>query len=169
MTDEEWRPVVNWEGYYEVSNLGRVRSQARFFFRKGHKISVRERLMKLNPLTKRSGHIMVGLHRDGVSETRYVHRLVCEAFHGPAPEGKPLVLHWDDDPSNNRAGNLRWGDAAENMEDQLRNKKSRSEPLTHCPRDHPYDEENTYINPRTKTRICRECRRSSQRARRKEG
>jgi len=49
------------------------------------------------------------------------HRLVCEAFHGPAPAGKPLVLHFNDVKTDNRAINLRWGNAAENMADAERN------------------------------------------------
>ncbi|WP_434404756.1 HNH endonuclease signature motif containing protein [Sphingobium sp. DN12] len=50
-----------------------------------------------------------------------VHRLACRAFHGPAPAGKPLVLHWNDVKDDNRADNLRWGNAAENMADAKRN------------------------------------------------
>lgn len=162
MTDEEWRSVVDWEGLYEVSSFGQVKSVSRFFYRNGHRITVRERILKLNPLRSRSGHMLVGLHRDGNSETRFVHRLVCEAFHGPAPEGKPLVLHWDDNPANNVASNLRWGDAAENAEDRLRNSSTRKPPITHCPKNHLYDEENTYINPKG-FKICRTCRREAQR------
>lgn len=50
-----------------------------------------------------------------------VHRLACRAFHGPAPAGKPLVLHWNDVKDDNRADNLRWGNASENMADAKRN------------------------------------------------
>ena len=44
-----------------------------------------------------------------------IHRLVCEAFHGPAPEGKNVVLHLDEDATNNRPCNLRWGTQKENL------------------------------------------------------
>jgi hypothetical protein len=44
-----------------------------------------------------------------------VHRLVCEAFHGPAPEGKNIVLHLDEDATNNKPCNLRWGTQKENL------------------------------------------------------
>lgn len=44
-----------------------------------------------------------------------VHRLVCEAFHGPAPEGKTVVIHIDEDATNNRPENLRWGTQKENL------------------------------------------------------
>lgn len=44
-----------------------------------------------------------------------IHRLVCEAFHGPAPKDKPIVLHLDEDATNNRPENLRWGTQKENL------------------------------------------------------
>lgn len=44
-----------------------------------------------------------------------IHRLVCEAFHGPAPEGKPYVLHADEDATNNRLENISWGSQKENL------------------------------------------------------
>lgn len=47
--------------------------------------------------------------------TYKVHRLVCEAFHGPAPEGKPYVLHRDEDCANNKPRNLKWGTQKENL------------------------------------------------------
>ncbi len=50
-----------------------------------------------------------------------VHRLVCRAIHGPAPAGKSLVLHYNDIKADNRADNLRWGNASENMADAKRN------------------------------------------------
>ncbi|WP_375283172.1 HNH endonuclease signature motif containing protein [Sphingobium yanoikuyae] len=50
-----------------------------------------------------------------------VHRLVCRAIHGPAPAGKALVLHYNDIKDDNRAENLRWGNASENMADAVRN------------------------------------------------
>ncbi|WP_397586771.1 HNH endonuclease signature motif containing protein [Sphingobium fuliginis] len=51
----------------------------------------------------------------GLKKTFNVARLVCEAFHGPQPEGKPVVMHLDENPSNNRPGNLRWGTQKENL------------------------------------------------------
>ena len=56
---------------------------------------------------------------------KLLHRLVCEAFHGPAPTDKPLALHWDDDPLNNDCSNLRWGSAQDNADDMKRNNAAR--------------------------------------------
>lgn len=51
----------------------------------------------------------------GLKKCFNVARLVCEAFHGPAPEGKPIVMHLDENPSNNVPENLRWGNQRENL------------------------------------------------------
>ncbi len=52
-------------------------------------------------------------------KSKWVHRLVCEAFNGPS-EGQPSVLHADGNPSNNHASNLRWGTQADNAADSIR-------------------------------------------------
>ncbi|SEJ87039.1 HNH endonuclease [Sphingobium sp. AP50] len=69
------------------------------------------------PYIATDGYVRVRHHGDAY----LVHRLACEAFHGPAPVGKKLVLHWNDIKDDNRAVNLRWGDAVENMADAKRN------------------------------------------------
>lgn len=51
----------------------------------------------------------------GLRKCFNVARLVCEAFHGTAPEGKPMVMHLDENPSNNTPGNLKWGNQRENL------------------------------------------------------
>lgn len=50
-----------------------------------------------------------------LKKTFKVARLVCEAFHGPSPDGRPVVMHMDEDPSNNTPANLKWGTQKENM------------------------------------------------------
>ena len=74
---EIWKPVVGFQGLYEVSNHGRVK-----------RINIgrdsREKLLKATP--NKLGYMLVGLHREGKSNTRRVHRLVLEAFIGPCPE-----------------------------------------------------------------------------------
>ena len=51
----------------------------------------------------------------GLRKTFKVHRLVCEAFHGPQPFDGAVVMHIDDDPANNRPGNLKWATQKENL------------------------------------------------------
>lgn len=101
---EIWKPVVGFEGRYEVSNIGRVKSIN--FRRTGE-----ERLM-CNKMHK--GYVSVGLIKEGVQRTFKVHRLVYEAFIGLLPkyrrggDGKCIfeINHKDEDRSNNRVENL---------------------------------------------------------------
>lgn len=76
----------------------------------------------------------------------------------PNPEGKPNVLHWDDNPQNNHSDNLRWGTQKENAADIIRNGNNPYLNRTHCKRGHEYNEENTYIPPtRPRERQCKTC------------
>lgn len=118
--DERWRPVVGYEGLYEVSNQGRVKSLSRW--RKGGSrnptCAVRERILSPSPVN-RYGHLAVGLSRDGVLTKRTVHSLVAEAFLGPRPDGME-VAHNDGDCAHNSADNLRYATRLSNMQDRVR-------------------------------------------------
>ena len=118
-TEEEWRPIVGFEGLYEVSDQGRVRSVARTVKRGKSTHSVRERILK--PATQRSryGHKHVQLYRQGKQKTALVSHLVAYAFLGPRPKGAE-VCHNDGDASNNRLENLRYGTRLENEADKLK-------------------------------------------------
>jgi len=108
---EMWKPIPGYEGYYEVSNLGRVRS-----LRGG-------KLLKLNGVR----YIHVALQIDGVREDRSVHKLVLAAFVGPCPIGM-LALHRDDVKKNNVLSNLRYGTAEDNCADATKNGARRRGP-----------------------------------------
>lgn len=147
----EWRPVVGWEGFYEVSSDGQVRNVASG---PGRKVG---RVLSANA----ARYVQVSLCRDGKPVTQYVHRLVCEAFHGSPPEGMTDVLHWDDDPTNNNALNLRWGTVSDNLRDAVRNGSYRNQNTdkTHCIRNHPLP----------KSRKCLECLRDAKEDRVRQG
>ena len=66
------------------------------------------------------GYLIVSRREGGRVDKERVHRLVCEAYHGPPPDDKPLALHRDGNPLNNRAENLYWGDPHENCDDRRR-------------------------------------------------
>lgn len=120
MPNEEWRPVTGYEGLYEVSNLGRVKSCEKIVMsRHGtpRKNPQPERLMKLQ--RKVDGYFGVALAKEGKKKNRKVHRLVCEAFHGPCPKGMECA-HSDGNRQNNRADNLSWKFPVDNMADQVR-------------------------------------------------
>jgi len=110
---ETWKPVVGFEGQYEVSDQGRVRSLDRSWqqrSKKGNLYTHHKRGRLLRPGRMSGGHVSVTL---GKGNSRTVHSLVMEAFCGPAPEGME-VLHRNGNPSDSRLCNLRYGTRREN-------------------------------------------------------
>jgi len=105
--NEEWRVIKDWPAY-EVSSLGRVR---RILAGKGTQATM------LKQMIGKRGYPVVGLTMMPRRKKIVVHRLVCAAFHGDAPEGKDCVAHGDGVRTNNRAVNLRWASHAENAQD----------------------------------------------------
>lgn len=169
MTGENWSPVLDWEGYYEVSNEGRLRSVPREILvnRKTSQYVRNSSGRILTPYVDRDGYKTLHLSRDGKRVAVKVHRLVAEAFIGPEPPGRPLVLHSDGDPGNNRVSNLRWGNQSENLLDAIAHGTHRSVTQTHCAQGHEYTPDNT-LRGSNGSRRCRECHRlDRQRAREK--
>ena len=113
MNKEEWRDIKGYEGLYQVSNMGRVKSLERTFVDKiGRERTFRGRILKQK--TESNGYLRIALHEDSGKVKRfYIHRLVCEAFH-ENPENKPCVNHIDENKSNNEASNLEWCTYKEN-------------------------------------------------------
>lgn len=108
MNDERWLPVVGFEGSYEVSDHGRVRSLKRPRVPK-------TRILKAT-LTKK-GYLVVNLFVDGLGRCRFIHRIMLEAFVGPCPNGMES-RHLDGIPTRNMLNNLTWGTKAENAADK---------------------------------------------------
>lgn len=106
---EEWRPVLGFEGLYEASSEGRVRSldRVRTNLRSNGKTQTRIWRGRIIGQHNRDGFV-VSLSRDGVLHQRKVHIVICEAFHGRSPEGMRYVEFIDDNPLNYSPGNLRW-------------------------------------------------------------
>lgn len=156
-THEQWLPVVGYEGLYEVSDQGRVRSMDRkVTSRRGYVRFFPGRI--LTPWIKPCGHLKVTLCKDGKETTTLVHRIVLTAFVGPCPDGMH-VCHWDDDPANNHLSNLRWGTSSDNKHDAVRNGKHVCANKTHCPQGHAYVGPNLYLTGKG-GRTCMACKKA---------
>lgn len=140
---EEWRPVPGYEGLYEASNLGRVRSPRRV---------LKQRLNNM-------GYPVVEMSRGGRSRESLVHRQVLKAFQGEPPAGTEC-RHLNGVSTDNRIENLTWGSKSENTVDQIRHGTHRNARKAACPRGHEFTPENTYIQPSNGGRCCRTCRES---------
>lgn len=111
MEEEVWKPIKNWEGMYEVSSNGRVRSIRRIGY--GGRI-IEERIMRQ---AKTRGNYLTVMLKDAKTnrKKRYrVSRLVAIAFI-PNPYNLPQVNHKDEDRQNNNANNLEWCDCSYNL------------------------------------------------------
>lgn len=111
---EIWKAIPNWEGMYEVSDQGRVKSLARAVTKGSGSRKICTRILSLS--VKKTGYVQVNLSRNGRDHLFHVHRLVTLAFIGPCPEGQE-VRHLDTDRTNNRLDNLTYGTASENYYD----------------------------------------------------
>lgn len=109
---EIWRDIKGYEGMYQVSNLGRVKSLERQVQMKRYIKTLPEKIMKLT-LNKR-GYLYIALCKNGRYQRYRVHRLVATTFI-PNPHNKPQVNHIDRNVLNNSVDNLEWCTNEENM------------------------------------------------------
>ena len=112
MEEEIWKAVPGYEGLYEVSNLGRVRSLDRWVNHHTAGKALRHGRI-LTPCRGNEPYLSVMLSNAGESHSKRVHRIVAEAFI-PNPNGLSDVDHIDCNKLNNRVENLRWCTSAEN-------------------------------------------------------
>ena len=119
--NEIWKDIKGFEGYYQVSNLGRVKSLERTVKSKGNGMMViKERILR--PSLNGSGYPIVGLSKGSDHTSHIVHRLVAEAFI-PNPDNLSDVNHINQDKTDNRAENLNWMSHKDNLNYGDRNKK----------------------------------------------
>lgn len=163
--DEIWKPIPEYEGYYEVSDQGRVRSIDRVIVRdNGMPQTVRSRVLR--PALNRLGYEGCHLYRRGMGEGFSVHRLVLLAFVGPCPEGME-VRHLNGVPADNRLTNLRYGTSLENKMDIIRHGRHPEMMKTHCKQGHPFDNFNLVPSGiKVGKRQCLACQRASSHIRR---
>jgi len=107
MSDEIWKPIIGYEGLYEISNLGRVRSIPKKGFKK--------QVVLVTSIDIATGYECVNLSKQNKRLRKRVHRLVAEVFLTQSVTGKPLcVNHKDGNKRNNRLENLEWVTYQEN-------------------------------------------------------
>lgn len=154
---ENWRDIEGYEGYYQVSDMGRVKSldrtlvdvTGRTFFKKGEILKLR---------TNRGGYMEVMLSRKGKQKCFLVHRLVAEAFI-PNPQNKPCVDHINTNRTDNNVTNLKWCTTKENCNNEISKTHYRDSQLGkkntmygRCGKDNPnsirviqYKEDGSYV------------------------
>ena len=118
MNKEIWRDITGYEGYYQVSSEGRVKSLER---KNNYGRTVKERILK--PAFDGWGYLVVTLCAGGKRKNLMVHRLVCEAFNDNRDE-KPEVNHINEIKTDNRACNLEWCTRRENLNHGTRSERS---------------------------------------------
>jgi len=107
---EMWKPIIGYEGRYSISDMGRIRSEER---KKKNNRTHRERI--LSERISSTGYQIVTLYRDNHEKVYRVHRLVAEAFIQFIDSNHKYVNHKDGNKLNNKAENLEWCTAKENI------------------------------------------------------
>lgn len=117
---EFWKEIPNYEGLYEASNLGKVRSkEGKVTYSKLHGKRVwKSRILKEK--NKSGRDVRVDLWKNGEPKSFLVHRLVAETFI-PNTDNKPCINHIDGNPRNNYVSNLEWVTYSENMKHAFKN------------------------------------------------
>ena len=108
MVNEIWKDINGYEGLYQISNFGNVKSLPR----QGAKGKI------LKPSKINIGYLRVGLNKNGKCKRYLIHRLVAEAFL-PNPDNKPCIDHINANKTDNRICNLQWVTHKENMNNPL--------------------------------------------------
>lgn len=118
-TEEIWKPVPGYEGLYEVSSAGRVRSFPKARGGRSGSIRMYAGIVMRPQSNKVDGRLHVRIHKNGRGTSTRIHKLVSAAFLGQVPEGME-VCHNDGNPVNNAVENLRYDTKHGNMKDKIK-------------------------------------------------
>lgn len=148
-----WKFIPGYEGIYQASNEGEIRSvdrvTAKNAFKKG--------AIKKQNINSQTGYPMVSLWKNGVERRDTVHVLILETFKGPRPKGY-YGCHNYGDKLNNTVDNLRWDTPTSNNLDRIKHGNDPARSRTHCPRGHKLEEPNLVASKkRIGIRECQAC------------
>lgn len=119
---ELWKAIPGYEGFYEASSTGRIRSIDRVVDTYSHRAARPARQRRKGKVLSQNighhGYLLTCLNSHGRSATKRVHMLVCAAFHGSRPDGME-ACHSDGNKINNRSDNLRWDTPLGNAADKI--------------------------------------------------
>ena len=114
---EQWKDIVGYEGLYQISNLGRVRSCDRYISQDGRwgKYKRFYQAKILTPTDNGNGYLIISFKKEGKRRNYYIHRLVASHFIAMLDNTSLVVNHKDYDRKNNQVSNLEWITQAENV------------------------------------------------------
>lgn len=123
LKDEIWKDVIGYEGFYQISNIGRIRTCTRVVHYQLLSGNVKPLTfvgrVKIPALNKMHKRLFTALYKDGTMKQKYIHQLVLENFVGPCPENMQ-ACHNDGNAFNNRVENLRWDTCKNNHADKIK-------------------------------------------------
>lgn len=146
MEEEIWLPIDGFEGIYEISNMGKVKSVERtitYINRWGTETNRTFKSCILKPSQDKDGYLYVTLKKNGIETYKKIHRLIAEAFI-PNPQNKPTVNHKNHNRQDNRVENIEWATYLEQYDNIWKNNVENA----HCCQSkqvYKYSLENTFL------------------------
>ena len=122
----KWHPLKRYEGRYEINKDGEVKSIDRYAKAGKHESRIYRGKLKKAVCSNQLGYARHQLWKNNKVECVYVHRLVAENFI-PNPSDYPIVMHLDDDPTNNYIDNLQWGTLKMNTQDMISKNRNKNQ------------------------------------------
>src|SRR5574338_196858 len=155
-----WKDILGWEGLYQVSEYGDIKSLDRYVISKNGRRRFFPGRLRI-PEENKEGYLRIRLWNQSNSIKLSVHTLVALAFINSVPDENLEVRHLDGNNQNNHYSNLAWGTKQENAEDSIRHKTHFQKNKTHCPNNHLLHKDNIVVGElNRKSRACLACNRA---------